>query len=129
MVRAEHKQNNYSTKSKRTIGIILFHIVVRGGSKGMSRGWRTMLKGLQLMTGKQIFINIFLGSILSSCEDYSDNTKLLYTLIIIFSYGIKIYILGSFFYMWVCNITIFTFLNECHGKIWKYEYCMCGWMN
>lgn len=74
-----------------------------------------MLKGLQLMTGKQIFIVIFLGSILSSCEDYTDNTKLLYTLIIIFSYGIEIYILGFFL---ICGfVIIFTFLNECHGKI------------
>lgn len=75
-----------------------------------------MLKGLQLMTGKQIFIVIFLGSILSSCEDYADNTKLLYTLIIIFSYGIEIYILVFFFL--ICGfVIIFTFLNECHGKI------------
>jgi len=58
-----------------------------------------MLKGLQLMTGKQIFIVIFLGSILSSWEDYSDNTKLLYTLIIIFSYAIEIYILGCCFFV------------------------------
>jgi len=66
-----------------------------------------MLKGLQLMTGKQIFIVIFLGSILSSCEDYSDNTKLLYTLIIIFSYGIEIYILGWFF---LCGFVIIFIL-------------------
>lgn len=100
-------------KSKRTIGIILFHIVLKGVQKRChGTGGQTMLKGLQIMTGKQIFNIVFPGSILTGCEDYSDNIKPLYTLIIIFSYGIKIYISGVFFiYMWVCNITIFTFFK------------------